>query len=227
MNTFKPQDYIPQLSIDSVIFGYQEKELKVLVSQLNLQNQAIYTLSGGFIKQIESIDEAAGRILKDRTGLENIYLEQFKTFGLINRTNKAVSELLEKEDHQQSGGNQLKTSDIQWISNRFISIGYYALVDINKVALTKDNPQESAAWISVDNLPEMIMDHNEIVSEALNALRNNLDEKLIGFNLLPETFTMRELKELYEAVYDRPFARNNFQKKNTIALSQNPRFLGL
>jgi len=71
----------------------------------------------------------------------------------------------------------------------------------------------SVGWYNVKELPKMIMDHNEMVAAALEALRQNLDQKLIGFNLLPETFTMREVQELYEAVYDKPFARNNFQKK--------------
>ncbi|MFT5884944.1 MAG: 8-oxo-dGTP diphosphatase [Arcticibacterium sp.] len=213
MNPFNPQELIPQLSIDSVIFGYKEKELKVLVSQLNFQKKCIHTLPGGFIKQEESINEAAGRILKDRTGLTNIYLEQFKTFGLVNRTNKAVLELLKSQDLLNPESSPLGPFDIDWISKRFVSIGYYALVDINKVEPAKSDVDESADWIGIDKLPEMIMDHNGIVTEALNSLRKNLDEKLIGFNLLPETFTMRELKELYEAVYDKPFARNNFQKK--------------
>ena len=102
---------------------------------------------------------------------------------------------------------------INWLSKRFISIGYYALVDINKVTPYKTDFDSSIDWINIQNLPTLIMDHNEIVSSALETLCQNLDAKLIGFNLLPETFTMREVQELYEAIYDKPFARNNFQKK--------------
>ena len=102
---------------------------------------------------------------------------------------------------------------LRWFSKRFVSIGYYALVDINKVSLRKGEFDNSVEWYDIENLPVMIMDHNEMVNFALEKLREKLDEKLIGFNLLPETFTMRELQELYEVVYDRPFPRNNFQKK--------------
>jgi 8-oxo-dGTP diphosphatase len=204
MNQFNSQEFIPQLSIDSVIFGYKEKQLHVLVSKLNL-GQIIYTLPGGFVKQSQSIDEAALAILNERTGVKDIFLEQFKVFGLVKRVNNEITELLNSSDMQDF----IATSGInaEWLSQRFVSIGYYALVDINS---SQANPE---SWFPVDNLPKMIMDHNEIVAEALIALRRNLDEKLIGFNLLPDTFTMRDLQELYEAVYDKPFARNNFQKK--------------
>ena len=100
-----------------------------------------------------------------------------------------------------------------WLTRRFISIGYYALVDINKVDPRKSEIDEAIEWQDCRQLPALIIDHNEIVSCALDTLRSNLDQKLIGFNLLPETFTMKEVQELYEAIYDKPFARNNFQKK--------------
>jgi 8-oxo-dGTP diphosphatase len=204
MNQFNSQDFIPQLSIDSVIFGYKEKQLRVLVSEVDL-GHSIYTLPGGFIKQNQSIDEAALAILNERTGVKDIFLEQFKVFGLADRKNNEISEYLNSENLPEF----IKSSGVnkEWLSRRFVSIGYYALVDINS---SQANP---SSWYPIDSLPKMIMDHNDIVAEALIALRRNLDEKLIGFNLLPDTFTMRDLQELYEAVYDKPFARNNFQKK--------------
>jgi 8-oxo-dGTP diphosphatase len=104
-------------------------------------------------------------------------------------------------------------NDITWLKQRFVSIGYYALVDINKVNPQKGDFDDSIGWYNIKDLPQMIMDHNEMVTYALETLRQNLDHKLIGFNLLPETFTIREVQELYEAIYDKPFARNNFQKK--------------
>lgn len=102
---------------------------------------------------------------------------------------------------------------LKWFSSRFISIGYYALVDINKVTPKLMDIDQSIDWFDINNLPTMIMDHKEQVSKALEALRLNLDNKLLGFNLLPEKFTMKELQQLYETVYARPFRRNNFQKK--------------
>lgn len=212
MKLFDEVNYIHQLSIDCVIFGYRERELKVLVPKVNIEIP-LWTLPGGFIKQDESIDEAAKRILEERTGLKDIYLEQFRVFGEPNRINIEISENLNKLRHEIVENGMFDEADMNWLSRRFVSIGYYALVDINKVSTQKGVFDESVEWYNVKNLPKMIMDHNEMVSYALETLRQNLDQKLIGFNLLPETFTMKEVQELYEAVYDKPFARNNFQKK--------------
>ncbi|KPM46750.1 NUDIX hydrolase [Jiulongibacter sediminis] len=209
MNQFNPEQYIPQLSIDSVIFGYRKKQLHVLISKMNFGHN-IYTLPGGFISQDQGIDEAALQILKERTGLKDIFLEQYKTFGPADRKNNPILDVLDQDKPTPMPDEQ---AAVEWFSKRFISIGYYALVDINKVKPQKTDLDESVDWLPIESLPSLIMDHNQMVQEALETLRRNLDEKLIGFNLLPETFTMRELQELYEAVYDKAFARNNFQKK--------------
>ncbi|MFN8346930.1 MAG: NUDIX domain-containing protein [Spirosomataceae bacterium] len=212
MKFFDENAYIRQLSIDCVIFGYQELELKVLVSKIGI-SQSVWTLPGGFIRQEESIDYAAQRILEERTGLKDIYLEQFRVFGEPTRINLEVFEGLTALRGELIAKGMFDESGLTWLTKRFVSIGYYALVDINKVTLQKTVFDESVGWYHVKELPRMIMDHNEMVGYALETLRQNLDQKLIGFNLLPETFTMREIQELYEAVYDKPFARNNFQKK--------------
>lgn len=204
------EHFIPQLSIDSVIFGYWDSRLKVLIAKVKMDHD-IWTLPGGFIQQREHIDAAAKRILEERTGLNKIYLEQFRVFGAENRVNDYFQEKV--KTWQNIGSNFELEKMLRWFSKRFVSIGYYALVDINKVSLRKGEFDNSVEWYDIENLPVMIMDHNEMVNFALEKLREKLDEKLIGFNLLPETFTMRELQELYEAVYDRPFPRNNFQKK--------------
>ena len=204
MIKFSTENLIPQLSIDCVIFGYQERKLKVLIPKINL-NTVMFTLPGGFIFQDESIDRAAKRILKERTQLDDIYLEQFKVFGELSRANKLISEDANLE--------KIQKKNLDWLSQRFVSIGYYALVDSNKVNPQTGDFDESINWYNVKDLPKMIMDHSEIVESALETLRQNLDQKLIGFNLLPDEFTMREVQELYEAIYDKPYARNNFQKK--------------
>lgn len=212
MKLVNKETYISQLSIDCVIFGYKDKELKVLVPKLGFEEN-LWALPGGFVKQEEGIDHAALRILEERTSIKDIYLEQFRVFGQEERVN---TELLASVTRTKSGllaSAVFDASDLAFLSKRFVSIGYYALVDINKVTPQKTYMDESIEWINVKELPNMIMDHNDIVVYALETLRQNLDQKLIGFNLLPETFTMREVQELYEAVYDRPFARNNFQKK--------------
>ncbi len=204
--------YISQVSIDCVIFGYEAKALKVLVAKFKF-GKGVFSLPGGFILKTEGIDHAASRILRERTGLTNIYLEQFRVFGDENRivTSKyreTVKSELQRFDHERFDAEVL-----EWLTSRFISIGYYALVDLTKV-----NPQcgefdEYLEWRTIQDIPEMIHDHREILEYGLQALRQNLDQKLIAFNLLPETFTMREVQELYEAVYDRSFPINNFQKK--------------
>lgn len=204
MIKFSTENLIPQLSIDCVIFGYQERKLKVLIPKINL-NTVMFTLPGGFIFQDESIDRAAKRILKERTQLDDIYLEQFKVFGELSRANKLISEDANLE--------KIQKKNLDWLSQRFVSIGYYALVDSNKVNPQTGDFDESINWYNVKDLPKMIMNHSEIVESALETLRQNLDQKLIGFNLLPDEFTMREVQELYEAIYDKPYARNNFQKK--------------
>lgn len=213
MHTFSEQDYIQQLSIDCIIFGYQGKQLSVLIPKLRfLEN--FWALPGGFIHQNESIDQAARRILKERTGLKDIYLEQFRVFGATERTNnRLVQRLLELNEKTEEEDGPLSLNDLKWITQRFVSIGYYALVDINKVVPQTSDIDESVEWYDCKQLPTLIMDHNEMITTALDTLRLNLDQKLIGFNLLPETFTMKEVQELYEAIFDKPLARNNFQKK--------------
>jgi 8-oxo-dGTP diphosphatase len=212
MKLFDSQLFIHQLSIDCVIFGYKDNQLNVLIPKIGFGDN-LWSLCGGFILQDESIDDAARRILEERTGLKDIYLEQFRVFGEVERTNKDVLSLSDLEKDKILNDNILGDKNLDWLAKRFISIGYYALVDINKVSPQKGELDESIGWYSLQDLPKMIMDHNEMVHFALETLRQNLDQKLIGFNLLPETFTMKEVQELYEAIYDKPFARNNFQKK--------------
>jgi ADP-ribose pyrophosphatase YjhB (NUDIX family) len=206
------QGYIQQLSIDCVIFGYQDSQLTVLVPKLNFHGD-FWALPSGFIYQNEGIDEAARRILEDRTGIKDIYLEQFRVFGNSPRSNIRFLERLIELNGDRLGDERFDRKEFDWITQRFVSIGYYALVDINKVVPRKTELDESIEWYPVRDLPPMIMDHAEMVSCALETLQLNLDQKLIAFNLLPETFTMRELQELYESIFDRAFARNNFQKK--------------
>ena len=207
MQVLHNQNYIPQVSIDCVIFGYRDKALKVLVSKLNFEGN-FWSLAGGFINQHEDIDTAAYRILQERTGITEIYLEQFHVFGNAARNNIGFFKKL-IDLNPGTMGNDV----YDWLNNRFISIGYYALVDINTAIPKKTELDKVIDWCNVKDLPDLIMDHNDIVEKALESLRQNLDQKLIAFNLLPATFTMKELQELYEAIFDKPFARNNFQKK--------------
>lgn len=216
MQPLSEQDYIQQLSVDCVIFGYQEKQLKVLVPKLSFTGD-FWALPSGFVYQNEDIEEAARRILEQRTGIKDIYLEQFQVFGKAGRNSVAFLDRLIALNPEiapkESGEEQRIRKEYEWFTRRFISIGYYALVDINKVIPQKSDLDQLIEWYPIKDLPLMIMDHNQIVEKALETLRLHLDEKLIAFNLLPETFTMKEVQQLYEAIFDKPFARNNFQKK--------------
>lgn len=206
------EEYLPHLSIDCVIFGFKEKKLKVLISKFKF-GKALWSLPGGYVMKTEGIDKAAARILKERTSLKNIYLDQFRVFGNENRiTNHKLKEVMKRELSKYDS-ELFDSATIEWMTSRFVCIGYYALVDIDKVSPQKGAMDEYLEWRDIRDIPKMTYDHNEIVTTALDTLRQNLDQKLIGFNLLPETFTMRELHELYEAVYEKSFAINNFQKK--------------
>ncbi|WP_339656631.1 NUDIX domain-containing protein [uncultured Maribacter sp.] len=205
-------DYLPNLSIDCVIFGYKNKELKVLISKLSYGNN-LWALPGGYVLKRESTDTAAARILQERTGLSDIYLDQFRVFGGENRIigSPHKNEILEALKTLE--GNNFDKKTIDWVTDRFVCVGYYALVDIDKVTPKTGGLEKQLQWESIMDLPKMTHDHNEIVTYAIKALRQNLDEKLIGFNLLPDEFTMKEVKQLYEVVYNKTFPMNNFQKK--------------
>lgn len=212
MHNPSEQNFIQQLSIDCVIFGYHDKRLQVLVNKLNF-NGNFWALPGGFVYQHEDIDTAANRILQERTGITEIYLDQFYVFGNAARNNLNFMDELIALNPQMLIDDQPDKKEYDWFTSRFISIGYYALVDIKNVIPQKTELDELIQWLDIKNLPPMIIDHNAIVSKALDSLRLNLDKKLLAFNLLSETFTMKEAQELYEAIFDKPFARNNFQKK--------------
>jgi hypothetical protein len=199
-----PEIYMPAVSVDTVIFGFNNDKLKVLV--LRFGNTSWFVLPGGYIRKNENLDDAALHILQERTGLQNIYLEQFYTSGNINR----LHEVTPKEIVERVIG---KIPDSNWFNQRFISVCYYALIDDTKV-----NPQPAPfftefKWVDVTRVPKLLYDHNLIIKKALSRLQADLDEKLVGFNLMSETFTMNELQKLYEVVHQKKFVRTNFQRK--------------
>lgn len=191
------QLYLPGISIDCVVFGFHEGSLKVLLTKLKDQN--LWGLPGGYIKKEETINEAASRILKDRTGAHDIYLQQFRVFSDLNRSEDFFATY----------------DDALWHKQRFISIGFYALVDYSQVELIVDEYSNACEWISVEELPEFMMDHKYILDRALLTLRKQLNYKPIGYNLLPEEFTMPELQRLYEIILDKKLNRGNFYRKMT------------
>lgn len=198
--------YLPNMSVDCVIFGFHENQLKVL---LNLwKNAQRWCLPGGYILRKESVDESAKRILKERTGLSKIYLQQFYTFGSPNRVK---SKGIEKES--LSKAFETKIEDNNWLFDRFVSVGYFALVEYSKVKPKPDVMHETCEWFDLQAIPKLMFDHNEVVESALKALRLQLFHQPVGFNLLPEKFTLPELLGVYETILDKKLDRRNFQKK--------------
>lgn len=212
MQTFYSNQFLPNISVDCVIFGYENQELKVLVSTLQFKNQ-MQAIPGGFVFKDECVDDAAKRILKERTGITDLYLSQFKTYGKPDRKNHDLISNLKELHNQLNDINNVTTDDLRWMTERFVSVCYYALVDLNNVKLSTSNTDSHISWFNIKEIPKLIMDHNQMITEALTVMRDDFDHKLTAFALLPEKFTMKELQKLYEVVFGKPFARNNFQKK--------------
>jgi ADP-ribose pyrophosphatase YjhB (NUDIX family) len=178
--------------------------LKVLV--LHYKNTNFYGLPGGFVQRQEDLDEAAKRILKDRVGLDKIFLEQFHTFGKYSRYDKTYLEKI-------LNGRGITPADSHYLLKRFISVAYYALVDFTKVVPTTDMLADSCDWCDLEKLPILMQDHGDIITTALTTLQDTLDKKLIGYNLLPETFTMEDLQAVYETILHTKLLRTSFQRK--------------
>jgi 8-oxo-dGTP diphosphatase len=202
----KQEQWLPGISVDCVIFGFHENSLKVLL--LKFKKTPVWALAGGFVGPEEDVDQAAQRILAERTGLSDIFLEQFYTFGDLARNYRAVDE--HRDVNNAMGGSPSK---IEWVDQRFITIGYYALVDYSKVVVNPGGVSDASEWMDVAALPKLFLDHNRIVLKALESLRRNLDEKLVAFELLGDTFTMSDLQMVYETILGKRLVRTNFQRK--------------
>lgn len=184
LSTYSKEDKI-LLAVDCIIFGFDQEELKILLVKRNFEpEKGKWSLIGGFLKKEENLDEAAIRVLHHLTGLNDIYMEQVYTFSKVDRDP----------------------------ADRTLSVAYYALIDIaqhDKNVLNK----ESAKWFALKDAPKLIFDHNRMVERALARLRRRALSKPIGFELLPEKFTMRQLQKLYEAILDNKVDKRNFINK--------------
>lgn len=198
------EDFIPNLSYDSVIFGFNGKQLKILI--LEYHNTGLFALPGGFVKRDESLDDAAERGVRERTGLDQIYLEQFYTFGSMTRSDPQAMERILDE-------NGMDRQKYKWMLDRFLSVSYYALINYDEVTPRPDAFSDNINWYPIDELPSLMMDHGQIVKKALEVLRDNLDKKLIGMNLLPTKFTMKQLQQVYEAILGENLRRTTFQRR--------------
>lgn len=195
--------YIPHLAYDSVVIGFSGQQLKILVMEYH--NTGLLALPGGFVRFDEDLDDAVRRGLQERTGIQDIFLEQFHTFGSLSRFQPEVMKTILKANNQDSRENQ-------WLLDRFISVAYYALINYEHVTPKPDALSDSCTWYPIDKLPKLIQDHNTIVTRAIQTLRKNLDRKLVGINLLPEKFTMKEFQHVYEGIMGEPIRRTSFQR---------------
>jgi 8-oxo-dGTP diphosphatase len=198
-----PNEFLKHIAYDSVVFGFSGEKLKILV--MKYKNTDYYALPGGFVGLEEDLNAAVRRGLKERTGLDNIFLEQFYTFGNVSRSKPEFMRAI----MESNGG----INESSWMLDRFISIAYYALINYNDVELRPDAISESCDWYDLDNLPELIFDHKEILEKALTTLRSNLETKLMGVNLLSTMFTMKDLQKVYEAILGEKLHRGAFQRK--------------
>lgn len=172
------------VAVDCIIFGFDGENLKILLVQRNFEpKMGEWSLMGGFIGDEETSDEAAQRVLNTLTGLENIYLEQLNSYTQIDREPTA----------------------------RIMSISYYALINIEKDI--QINEKYSAKWFDLKDRPDLIFDHNDMVKDAVLRLRRRATTRPIGFELLPKKFTMKDLQNLYEAIFDEKYDKRNFTNK--------------
>ncbi|GAB3253098.1 NUDIX domain-containing protein [Larkinella harenae] len=190
---------IHYLSIDGVVFGFHQNQLKVLL--LRWKETDAWSLPGGFIRKTESVDAAAQRIMQERTGLDALFLQQFHVFGETNRYNQ-------EETWRRIN---LPIEGVNW-SERTISIGYYALVDYSKVVPAPDFLTEECGWWNLEEIPSLLFDHNQIIDVAIASLRKQLNDQPIS-HLLPEAFTIPELQRLHETILGYPLDARNFYKK--------------
>lgn len=193
---------IPQLSLNCVIFGFHEKKLKVVVNKIVLGEQVVSLLPGGYIGQKEDLSKAVVRIVRESTGLENILFQQFAVFGDSSRS-------FAHEFANVSGLG--KTLD--WLKKRFVTICYFALVDVNKIKLAPTQFLDAAEWLPVDERNALSMDHAAIVESARETLVKELSYTPIEAHLLPKKFTLPDLHTLLEQILERRIDRANFRRK--------------
>lgn len=174
------------VTVDCVVFGFDDSDLKLLLIQRGIEPfKNSWALPGGFVLQKESVDEAARRELLEETGVENVFLEQLYTFGTVERDPRS----------------------------RIVSVAYYALVRKELFAISARTDAKDARWFSLNEVPKLAFDHAEIVETAIKRLRGKIRYQPIGFELLPQKFTLSQLQHLYEVILDEQIDKRNFRKK--------------
>jgi 8-oxo-dGTP diphosphatase len=174
------------LTVDCVVFGLDERDLKVLLIQrAEPPFEGRWALPGGFVHTDETLEEAARRELQEETGLEQVFLEQLFTFGQVDRDPR----------------------------ERVVTVAYYALVRLSSHRVRAATDAREADWFAMDDLPKLAFDHDQILETAYERLQGKLRYRPIGFELLPQKFTLTQLQKLYEIVLARTLDKRNFRKK--------------
>ena len=173
------------LAVDCVIFGFDKEQLKLLLFKRKIEPfKNKWSLIGSFVKRKEDVNTAANRVLKEYTGLQNVFLEELGCYGTTKRDP----------------------------GDRVVSIAHFALIRLETQELELAESHE-AHWFDVDKIPSLILDHNDMVKHALEKLRRKARYQPIGFELLPEKFTIPQLKIFYDAIYQKELDRRNFRKR--------------
>lgn len=176
----------PAVTVDCVVFGLDDEDLKVLLIERDLEPQAgCWALPGGFVKMDEPLEAAARRELAEEAALRDVFLEQLYTFGDVGRDPRG----------------------------RIISVAYYALVNIRDHRLHAATDARRAAWFPAADPPSLAFDHAEILQMAQRRLVGKVRYQPIGFELLPREFTLSQIQHLYETVLERKFDKRNFRRK--------------
>lgn len=172
------------VAVDCMIFSVIEGKLHILLVERDFEpEKGKWSLIGGFVTQKESVDDAAMRVLRQLTGIQNAFIRQIGAFGEVNRDPGA----------------------------RVISVAYFSLVDIEKIEMKEKS--DKVRWVDVENLPELGFDHPEMIKRALSVMREKILNEALAFNLLPELFTLTQLQVLVESVMGRKLDKRNFRKR--------------
>lgn len=196
------QYFIPNLSIDIVIIGYQDNTLKCLL----LKKAGKWFLPGGYVAIDESVDDAAARILSERTGLVDLHLKFLSVFGDRSRQFSEELQIIA----EKSG---LNWDPKYWVNQRFVSLTYYSLVHIDTTNPETKSFDDAAAWFSFEELPRMWLDHISIVLKARQRLKEDIQHEQMTYKLLPDQFTMPDLHRLHQTIIEEEMERSRFQKK--------------
>lgn len=173
------------LSVDCIIFGFDNNKLKILIGKRNMDpGRGEWSLYGGFVRSDESLDKAAHRTLRELTGLRNVFMRQVGAFGNLDRDP----------------------------GERVVSVAYYALINVKDYS-ERQRKQHDVEWVNIEDIPQMYSDHNEMVVKARKLMKQKMKTDPVGFELLPDLFTLTQLQRLYEAVNGEELDKRNFRKR--------------